>query len=246
MNPPAKWQSDAADIAREEQKREHSPSSFFFSQGGALVLAAEYFCDSRLATGTHWGVAAKHRHRIHLALFGQLMAALEFLFKDFVASVVDLIPTFDEQLQKSDWIQVDTRRVMTFRSVSSTPGALLIHPTQGWHDPRQVNLRYKHLFKREPIAKDEIPLLDQLWILRHSVAHNAGFLTTYDAIRGEMPDLAESVAAIDAQYITEAFRTICEIRACIPSSNSWPPALSAEQRICQKSPRVATHKISLR
>jgi len=208
---PARWTSDAADIAREERKREHSPSSYFFSQGRALVLAAQYFVDDRLVPGAHGGVAKKHRHRINLALFGQLMAAHEFLLKDFIASVVDTVPTFDEALMQAKWIQVDTSRVLSFRSASSTPGDILLHSTQGWFDPDTVNKRYKALFRYEPIASGEIPMLETLWILRHSVAHNAGFVGAHDAMRGSMPHLAGHVADIGPEFIEDAFLFLCEI-----------------------------------
>lgn len=205
MDAPRKWTSDAADISREEKKREDSPSSFFFSQGRALVLAADYFVNDRLAPAARGGVAKKHRHRIQLALFGQLMAALEFLFKDFIASVIDITPAFDEALLQAKWIEVDARRVLAFRSASSTAGAVLIHSTQGWHDPESVNKRYSSLFQRAPIENSEIPELERLWLLRHSVAHNAGFVTTYDAVRGGMQELAEEVADLDAKFIRDAF-----------------------------------------
>jgi hypothetical protein len=211
MDAPKKWTSDAADIAREELKRERSPSSFFYSQGQALVLAATYFRNDRLAAHARGGVAQKHRHRIHLALFGQMMAALEFLFKDFVASVVDLIPTFDDALLQAKWLDVDAKRVLSLRSASTTAGAVLLHGTLGWHDSDTVNKRYSALFKVAPIENSEIPDLDRLWLLRHSVAHNAGFVTAYDAVRGGMPDLADAVAAVDGDYLAEAFDFLCKI-----------------------------------
>jgi hypothetical protein len=211
MQFPNKWQSDAADISREETKREQSPSSFFFSQGQALKLAAGYFADDRLTQTARGGVATKHRHRIHLALFGQMMAALEFLFKDFIASVVDLIPTFDDKLVEAKWIEVDAKRILSFRSAASTPGALLLHPTQGWHDPESVNRRYSNIFQRAPITTAEIPDLERLWILRHSVAHNAGFVTTYDSVRMGLPGLGESVVDLDAEFIGQTFDFLCVI-----------------------------------
>lgn len=218
MEAPEKWTSDAADIAREERKREDSPSSFFFSQGQALVLAARYFRDDRLAPGARGGVAKKHRHRIHLALFGQMMAALEFLFKDFVASVVDLVPTFDESLLQSKWAEVDSKRVLSLRSASSTAGSVLLHGTMGWHDSETVNKRYSALFQRAPIDNSEIPDLDRLWLLRHSVAHNAGFVIAYDAVRGGMPELADSVADIDDEFLSETFDFLATIARRVAES----------------------------
>jgi len=211
MQPPIKWASDAADIKREEGKRELSPSSFFFSQGKALVLAAEYFTGDRLEGRARGGVARKHRHRIHLALFGQMMAALEFLLKDFVASVVDLVPTFDGALLQAKWVEVDAKRILSLRSASSTAGSVLLHSTLGWYDSETINKRYAALFQHSPIETAEVPTLDRLWLLRHSVAHNAGFVTAYDSVRGGMPDLAESVADIDEEYLAQAFEFLCQI-----------------------------------
>lgn len=205
MNLSSVWQSDAADIARDNRKRNLSPASYFLSQGRALVLAADYFQDIRLANKARGGVASKHRHRIHLALYGQLMAAFEFLLKDFVASAINAVTLFDEPLHKAKWLTIDVERVLVFRSAIPSPGALLVHPTQGWHDSSTVNDRYKSLFQYEPILKEEIQTLDQLWILRHSVAHNAGYVTAYDARRAGLPELSEHVAAISSTTIHECF-----------------------------------------
>ncbi|MFQ5891082.1 MAG: hypothetical protein ACE5JR_13730 [Gemmatimonadota bacterium] len=211
MDPPKKWTSDAADVAREERKREGSPSSFFYSQGKALVLAARYFRNDRLVPTARGGVAYKHRHRIHLALFGQMMAALEFLFKDFVASVVDLVPTFDDAILQAKWLDVDAKQVLSLRSASSTAGSVLLHGTLGWHDAETVNKRYSALFQKAPIENSEIPDLDRLWLLRHSVAHNAGFVTAYDAVRGGMPHLADAVADVDGTFLSDSFDFLCGI-----------------------------------
>ena len=211
MDLPGVWTSGAADIDRDERKREQSPSSFFFSQGRALVLAARYFCDSRLVESARRGSADKHLHRIYLALFGQMMASLEFLLKDFLASVVDTVPIYDDAILRAKWIVVDAGRVLSFRSSSSTPGTILLHSTQGWFDPVQVNSRYSQLIEYEPILATEFSDLQRLWILRHSVAHNAGFITPYDATRGGMPDLAGRVARIDGTFIEESFDFLCTI-----------------------------------
>lgn len=211
MNLPGVWTSEAADIARDERKRGQSPSSFFFSQGQALVLAAGYFSGTRLADSARRGSANKHLHRIHLALFGQLMASFEFLLKDFLASVVDTVPIYDESIRQAKWIEVDAGRVLSFRSSSSTPGTILLHSTQGWFEPKQVNDRYCQLIKYEPILTSEFPDLQRLWILRHSVAHNAGFVTPYDATRGGMAELAGHVARIDADFMGQSFDFLCAI-----------------------------------
>lgn len=211
LQDPKTWTHDAKDMKREEAKREQSPASFFFSQGHALVLAGAYFHNERLTVGSRGGVATKHRHRIRLALFGQLMASLEFLLKDFVAKVVDTVPTFDKDLLKAKRLQVDAARILSMKSAATTAGALLLHPTMGWQDPEEVNKRYESLFSAAPIANEERPVLEELWILRHSVAHNAGFVTAYDAARAGMPHLAGEVADIDQPFLKDSFQFLCQI-----------------------------------
>lgn len=205
------WHSDSADIAREEGKRERSPASFFYSQGQALVLAAEYFKAKRLAKRASSGVAYKHLHRIHLALFGQMMASFEYLLKDFIARVFDAVPTFDERIRDEKWVTVNAERVLAVRAAPISPGALLFHSTLGWHEPEEVNKRYKRLFEGEPIATSEFAALEPLWVLRHSVAHNAGFVTSVDAARGRIPLVSAKVADISAQHIADTFESLCPI-----------------------------------
>lgn len=211
MLDPQVWTTDTADRNREEEKRWDSPSSFFFSQGQALVLSAEYFCDSRLRRKARSGVALKHLHRLHLAIFGQLMASLEYLVKDFVAGVIDAVPIFDEKLIKAEWLKVDTARILSMRSASSSAGSLLLHPSLGWQQSDEVNKRYKYLFGVEPILQTEIQTLEKLWVLRHSVAHNAGFVSGYDAARAGIPYLAEEVAHLDEDFIKDAFEFLSAI-----------------------------------
>lgn len=205
MQIPQAWTSEAADTTRDEAKRVASPASFFCSQGRSLVLASQYFVNDRLAEDARGGVASKHRHRINLAIFGQLMAAFEYLCKDFVAQAIDAVSIFDEVICKQDWITVDAKRILLFRSSALTAGAMLIHPTQGWHSPSQVNSRYDTIFKRSPIANAEVKQLEQLWVLRHSVAHNAGFVTEYDGRRSGMPSLSGRVVSITDSFIEEQY-----------------------------------------
>lgn len=205
---PEPWTRDSADIRREEKKRKESPYSFFYSQGQSLRLAAEYFHDGRLADDARGGWAIKHRHRIHLALFGQLMASFEYLLKDFVTQAIDTTAMLDDAVQQAKWVQVDAGKVLANRLAASTPGAMLVHSTTGGHNPEIVNSRYQELFSRMPIATDEKPTLEKLWVLRHSVAHNAGFVTHYDSSRVGSSDLAEKVVNIDDAFIRIAFDTL--------------------------------------
>lgn len=201
---PNTWNRDSADARRDELKRSSSPCSFFYSQAQSLSLAANYFVDDRLSDEARGGVAQKHRHRMQLALFGQLMAAFEYMLKDFVAQAIDATTVLDETVQDAKWIEVSAAKILASRSMATTPGAMLVHSTLGWHSPEKVNDRYQTLFGKRPIEAAETPDLERLWILRHSVAHNAGYITSYDASRLNADNLADSVANIDSDFIARS------------------------------------------
>lgn len=202
---PEPYTSESADIKRDEDKRLRSPPSFFFAQTQALSLAARYFNDGRLRPQTMRMVAAKHRHRIHGALFGQVMAAFEFCLKDYIAQLVDKSDMYDDRIQTSDWIAIDKSRVLARRDSTGGVGGILIHPLLGWHESDKVNERYKGLFDH-PIfgSREELLNMDRLWILRHSVAHNAGFVTAHDAYRLQAPRLSERAVRIDEEFLRQA------------------------------------------
>lgn len=208
---PGEWRLDTKQADRDEKKRRSSPCSFFYGQGRALVNTASYFSDDRLLQKCRGGVARKHRHRIHLALFGQLMASFEYMLKDFLAQVVDATDIFDSRLRSQKWIHVDVERVLSQRVAQTTAGALLVHPTLGWHDAEQVNSRFNDILGNEVIDHAEIPTLSRLWIVRHSVAHNAGFVTGPDAGRLGSGKIGEKVVAVDEDYVLDAFQFLSTI-----------------------------------
>ena len=201
---PDSYSSNAVDIAREESKRTASPPSFFFSRSWSQVLAATYFTDERLAGG-YSAVAAKHRHRIQSATLGQMMAAFEWCMKDFFAQVIDATDLFDDKVESAKWILLEKSRVLAQREVTASIGAILIHPTQGWHDTANLQARYGEFFASSPLPNAEADTLERLWILRHSVAHNAGFVTNHDAYRMRAPALSERSVRIDEAFLNEAF-----------------------------------------
>lgn len=206
---PAVYASEAADMARDDTKRLKSPPSFFFARARGLELAAGYFTDERVQGSA--AVAAKHRQRVQSALFGQVMAAFEWCIKDFVAQTIDATDLLDETVQDCKWIEIDRSRVLAQRETATSPGALLVHPTGGWHDGREVNKRYSILFQASPIDNAEMHTLDRLWLLRHSIAHNGGLVTHHDAYRmGEM-DLAGKTVRIDEDYIAKSIETLAKI-----------------------------------
>jgi hypothetical protein len=71
------------------------------------------------------------------ALFGQLMASFGYLLKDFVAKAVDLTAVIDPKVQKAKWMEVDAAKVLASRIAATTPGAMLVHSTLGWHTHRR-------------------------------------------------------------------------------------------------------------
>lgn len=208
---------DTTDVQRDERKRRISPGSFFYTQGRGQVLASAYFTDDRLTKQARGGVALKHRHRIHLALFGQLMASFEFFLKDFVAKSIDASTNLDEKIRTEKWLEIDVSRVLANRSGMATIGSTLVHSTLGWHSPSQVNVRYQSLFKWKIFTPDQVETLEKLWVLRHSVAHNAGMIIHYDATRIGNEMLADRTVDIDDVFIKDTFsflspiaKSVCE------------------------------------
>lgn len=179
------------------------------------MLAAGYFTNERLAEAARGGIALKHRHRIHLALFGQLMASFEYFLKDFVAKAVDATTNLDEKIRKERWLEVDVDRVLANRSGMATVGSTLVHSTLGWHSPALVNERYARLFSRNAFSADASETLEKLWVLRHSVAHNAGMIIHYDATRIGNEMLADHAADINADFISETFQFLSPIAETI-------------------------------
>ncbi|MGA2320294.1 MAG: hypothetical protein ABSG95_06070 [Solirubrobacteraceae bacterium] len=164
--------SESVAAARDEAKRAASPPSAFFAQSQAMLIAVRYF--EPLNSG-YEGTAEKHKIRIRSALFGQLMASFEFVRKDFIAQTLDITHIYDDEAKKWDWLTLNLAAVLSTREGFGRLGASLIHPLSGWQTPEILNQRYKDIFKREPVANDEIATLRDLWIVRHSVAHNGGF-----------------------------------------------------------------------
>ncbi|CAN5131277.1 hypothetical protein BH24ACT19_BH24ACT19_17160 [soil metagenome] len=133
------------------------------------------------------------------------------MLKDFLAKTIDIVDIFDQKFLAQKWIKVDTERILAQRVAQTTVGSLLIHPTTGWHDPDLVNERYRSILGNDVIAASEVPTLNRLWILRHSVAHNAGFVTGPDAGRIGSAELSEKVINANDKYIAQVFEFLCPI-----------------------------------
>lgn len=132
------------------------------------------------------------------------MASFEFAMKDFLAQTLDATHIYDDDAQQWGWLQLDVATVLGTREGLGRLGAVMIHPLQGWQTPETMNSRFKDVFDREPIAGDEIQPLRDLWIVRHSIAHNGGVVTAPDARRLRSPQLADKQVLIDLDYLEAA------------------------------------------
>lgn len=200
--------ADSADVERDERKRQTSPPSSFYAQSQAILTAVRYF--DPLHSG-YAGTAGKHKNKMWSALFVQLMAAFEFTMKDFIAQTLDVTHVYDDDVRSWSWLQIDVPTVMSTREGVTRLGAVLIHPLPGWQVPETMNARYQNVYRRAPIAGDEVATLRDLWIVRHSVAHNGGFITQPDARRLRDTSMAERQVRIDLEYLentAEFLRTI--------------------------------------
>lgn len=150
------------------------------------------------------GTANKHKNRTRSALFVQLMATFEFAMKDFIARTLDHTHIYDDAATGWAWLNIDVPSVLGTREGSGRLGGLLVHPIQGWQTPDTMNSRYTDVFKRQPVAKDETETLQDLWIVRHSVAHNGGLVTPADARRLRSGALAEKQVLIDVSFLEQA------------------------------------------
>lgn len=190
--------TESADARRDEDKRLRSPPSSFYAQSQTILTAVRYF--EPLNSG-YEGTAQKHRNRLRSALFVQLMAAFEFAMKDFIAQTIDATHIYDDEVKGWTWLSLDLVSVMSTREGAGRLGAILVHPLAGWQTPEVLNGRYKDIYQREPIASAEIPQIRDLWIIRHSVAHNGGFVTRPDARRLRSTALRERQVLIDLPYL---------------------------------------------
>ncbi len=132
------------------------------------------------------------------------MASFEFCIMDYVAQVIDALDVFDDIVNQSKWIDIDKSRILAQRDVAGSVGAMLIHPLLGWHDTEELNQRFQALFQYQLLDKDEAQKLQRLWIIRHSVAHNGGFVTHHDAYRLQAPSLREAAIEMEVDFLRES------------------------------------------
>jgi hypothetical protein len=212
---PDAYSADSADAQRDERKRQASPPSSFYAQSQAILTAVRYM--DPLHSG-YAGAAGKHKVRMWSAIFAQLMATFEFTMKDFLAQTLDATHIYDDHAKGWSWLRIDVPTVMATREGSGRLGAVLIHPLLGWQTPETLNTRYRDVYKREPVAAHELRTLRDLWIVRHSVAHNGGIVTGPDARRLRQTSLADQPVRIDLDYLEAAASFLRKIVARLSST----------------------------
>jgi hypothetical protein len=132
------------------------------------------------------------------------MAAFEFCVKDFIAQAIDSSDLYDEKVNEAKWIDVSKSRILAQRESAANVGAILIHPLLKWHDTDELNIRFETFFGSQLLDKREAQTLQRLWILRHSVAHNSGFVTGHDAYRLQAPTLTEAAIEMNYEFMKDA------------------------------------------
>ena len=123
-------------------------------------------------------------------------------------------------MNKCKWIDVDKSRILAQRDVAASVGALLIHPLLGWYETDELNQRFEALFQHQLLDKEEAHTLQRLWIIRHSVAHNGGFVTHHDAYRLQAPSLREGAMEMDIEFLND---TVAFLRSIVSKLEHGKP-----------------------
>lgn len=161
-----------------------------------------------------------------------------------MAKAIDSTSNLDEKLQGQNWLKINVERVLANRSGVATVGSTLVHSTGSWHSQAEVNKRYQHLFQRRPFSASQVEDLEKLWILRHSVAHNAGMIIHYDAARIGDETLANCAADIDAEFIKKTFLFLSPIAESICTECGESLLRSQFQPLSHRGPDYISDKSS--
>ena len=186
-----------------------SPGSFFKSRSRELVLAAPYFRD-RLVPGGYGGTMEHYYHTLCSASFAMLMSTVEVTWRALFGRIVDATDRYDDELRN---LLKDTdmaESVLAHRGDSGA-GSVVTAALGTWQAPEAVNTRFQRLLKVQPISKKDIPILRELWQIRHIIAHGAGVTNPLDEYRLGGRVTTDRALQIDAQYLEEAERELLRI-----------------------------------
>ena len=186
---------------RNREKLERSPGSYFRGRARELVLAAPYFRD-RLRTNSYGGTATAHFHNLCAASYVAMLSAFEVMWKALFAGVVNATDLYDENIVDHSRLRdvVTTEGVLAHRDEASA-GGVIAGSLGTWQRSDTVNENFKAAFKVEPIAKSEASSTDQLWQIRHVVAHGSGVIGALDSYRLKGAIASGEALVIDRDYL---------------------------------------------
>lgn len=196
---------------RNREKLRRSPGSYFVGRARELVLAAPYFLRN-LGGGAYGGTASAHFHNLCGAAYVAMLSAFEVMWKALFAAVVDTTDVYDDRLVADSRLKdvVKTESLLAHREESSA-GGVLAASLGTWQQSEFVNRIYEAAFQVQPIAANEMEVVDQLWQIRHVVAHGAGVASRLDSYR--LRGIVEAGASlqIDERYLKYAERELVKV-----------------------------------
>ena len=186
---------------RHREKLERSPGSYFVGRCRQLVLAAPYFHE-RLRDGAYGGTASGHYFNLCGASYIAILGAFELTWRTLFSRIVDLTDLYDANLlgNKTFRDAVNIEMLLAHREETSV-GGVIAASLGTWQRSEVVNRSYEDAFRVRPISDDDAELVDQLWQVRHVLAHGAGIVSSVDAYRlggGAQPDTG---LRIDKEYL---------------------------------------------
>ena len=196
---------------RNRDKLDRSPGSYFLGRARELRLAAPYFLRN-LREGRYGGTAYTHYHNLCGASYAAMLSAFEVMWKALYAGIVDAVATYDDNLVQHSHTRgvVTTESLLAHRSEQGA-GGILASSLGTWQNSEAINLRYRAAFQIQPIANSDSDVVDQLWHVRYTVAHNSGVVGALEAYRlGSALKAGESLQ-IDEDYLKYAEKELVRI-----------------------------------
>lgn len=143
-----------------------------------------------------------------------MLSAFEVTWKSLFAGVIDSVDMFDARISRDKRFRdaLSPESVLAHREGSS-PGSVIASSLGVWQRSDVVNTNFESAFEVCPIGNDESSVIDQLWQLRHVVAHSAGVVGPLDSHRlaGEVE--VDSSLQIDKDYLQYAESELGKVAA---------------------------------
>jgi hypothetical protein len=203
MDAPRVSESGTRRDRRLAEKLESSPGSFFVERGRDMTLAAPYFND-RLPDEAYSGTARRHLHNLCAAAYAVLLSSFELTWKTLYARIVDRTTAYDDRLLNWNKASVSVESLLAHRDQASA-GSMLASSLGTWQNPELVNDRYERLLGWKPFSNPQVKMLQDLWQLRHVVAHSSGILGSLDAYRVSWDLPVDSALQLDPEFLDDAY-----------------------------------------